>query len=152
MRRFRAVASLVALVGALGLISGCVNSSEDEARTPSGADTVVNSAPQTDSKGDTVSAPAGGETSAPTDTAAAPGGDTAVGDAAAGETFFAATCSGCHMDNGKAAGGVGPKLAGLALTADLVKTTVTNGRGVMPPGLASGTDLDNVTAYVLSLQ
>ena len=56
------------------------------------------------------------------------------------------------MNDGLDAGGVGPKLAGLGLTADRVKTQVENGGATMPAGLVSGDDLDNVTAYVLSIQ
>jgi mono/diheme cytochrome c family protein len=74
------------------------------------------------------------------------------GDATAGEQFFASTCTSCHMNNGRDAGGVGPQLAGQGLTADVVRATVENGKGAMPPGLAQGADLDNVVAYVISLQ
>jgi cytochrome c550 len=56
------------------------------------------------------------------------------------------------MNNGQDAGGVGPQLAGQGLTADQVRTTVENGKGAMPPGLAQGEDLDNVVAYVESIQ
>ena len=54
--------------------------------------------------------------------------------------------------NGTAGGGVGPQLAGAGLTEDQIREQVINGGGAMPPGLAQGQDLDNVTAYVLSLQ
>ena len=141
----------MSLVAALSLVTACVDSSEEDAQTPAGAPTVANSALQTNSKGETVTAPpatapaaAGG--------GAAPAPAPAVGDAAAGETFFAATCTGCHLNNGKDAGGVGPKLAGAGYTADTITTQVVNGGGAMPAGLATGTDLDNVVAYVLSLQ
>ena len=66
--------------------------------------------------------------------------------------MFAATCTGCHMNNGMDAGGVAPQLAGAGLDEATIKTTVENGRGAMPPGLVSGEDLDNVAAYVLSIQ
>ncbi len=75
----------------------------------------------------------------------------AAGDAAAGKTIFAATCTGCHTNNGNAAG-VGPKLAGAKLTAERVRNQVINGGGPMPGGLVSGADLDNVVAYVESIQ
>lgn len=146
MRRLWAIISLLAIVGALSLAVGCVNSDEDEARTPDNAPTVPNSALQTDSQGNTVTAPA--STAPPTDT----GGDQgAEGDAAAGKTFFAATCTSCHLQDGMQAG-VGPKLSGLGLAADRIRDQVVNGGGAMPAGLASGTDLDNVVAYVLSIQ
>ena len=147
--------SLVLVAAAMALTTGCVSSSEGDAKTPSDAPTVVNSAKQTDSQGKTITAPAatapaGGGAGQTTGTGG--GGGAPAGDAAAGMTFFASTCAGCHLNNGTAAGGVGPKLAGLGLTADRVRNQVINGGGAMPPGLASGTDLDNVVAYVLSIQ
>jgi mono/diheme cytochrome c family protein len=56
------------------------------------------------------------------------------------------------MNNGQDAGGIGPQLAGVGLDAAAVETIVTNGRNAMPGGLASGEDLTNVVAYVVSLQ
>ncbi len=50
------------------------------------------------------------------------------------------------------AAGPVPQLAGAGLTEDQIREQVINGGGAMPPGLAQGQDLDNVTAYVLSLQ
>jgi cytochrome c551 len=155
VRRLWAIASLVALIGALGLVSGCVSSDEEEAQTPTSAQTTMNSAAQTDADGNTVSAPAGGDTTPaePTEPAepAEPGGDV-EGDVAAGETVFATSCTGCHMNNGLDAGGIGPQLSGAGLDAAAVETIVTNGRGAMPGGLASGDDLTNVVAYVVSIQ
>lgn len=84
-----------------------------------------------------------------TETAAAP--EEAAGDAAAGKTFFEGTCQGCHPAGGTA-DGVGPKLEGIGWDADQISNQVENGGGAMPPGLASGADLENVVAYVLSLQ
>jgi mono/diheme cytochrome c family protein len=72
-------------------------------------------------------------------------------DTAAGKTFFEGACQGCHMAGGTQAG-AGPVLAGKGLTKDQIETQITNGSGAMPPGLASGTDLENVTNFVLSLQ
>jgi mono/diheme cytochrome c family protein len=77
------------------------------------------------------------------------GGDAAA--VAAGKTFFEGTCQACHTAGGTQAG-VGPKLTGLGLTADRITNQIVNGGGAMPPGLASGTDLENVTKFVLSLQ
>lgn len=156
MRRLRAIASLVALVGALCLVSGCVSSSEEEAQTPTGAETITNVAVQTDESGATVPAP-GTEDPPPAVTeepGAGAGTDTAapVGDVAAGDTFFAQSCSSCHMDGGRSGDGFGPQLAGQGLDADTVRETVINGRGAMPGGLATGDDLENVVAYVVSLQ
>jgi mono/diheme cytochrome c family protein len=160
VRRLWAALSLVALLAALGVASGCVDSSEEDAQTPTNAPTVVNSAAQTDSEGKTVSAPSEGGATAPEDGGGEAegggegegGGAAAAGDAAAGQQFFASTCTSCHLNNGMDAGGVGPQLAGAGLDEQTIRTTVENGRGAMPPGLASGTDLDNVTAYVLSIQ
>ena len=149
-----AISLVLLVVAAIGL-AGCVESSEEEAQTPSGASTVVNSAIQTDSEGNFVTAPAatapagGGEEGGGQEG----GGEGApAGDAAAGEQVFAATCTGCHLNNGQDAGGVGPQLAGAGLDDATIRTTVENGRGPMPAGLVSGTDLDNVVAYVLSIQ
>lgn len=151
MRRLWVALSLVAVIAAAGLLSGCVTSSEEDAQTPTNAPTVVNSAAQTDSEGKTITAPAatapaggGGGTES--------GGGEAAGDVEAGLAVFQASCTGCHLADGMEAGGVGPKLAGLGLTADAIKNQVINGKGAMPGGLVSGTDLDNVTAYVVSIQ
>lgn len=160
MRRHWAIAALAALLVAVGLVSGCVSSDDEEARTPTGAETITNTAVQTDDSGATVPAPGAEEPAAPgtepgeaTDGAPAdPGEGAAAGDAAAGESFFAQSCSGCHMDGGRAAGGIGPQLAGAGLSAEQVEDVVVNGRGAMPGGLASGDDLDNVVAYVVGLQ
>jgi uncharacterized cupredoxin-like copper-binding protein len=64
------------MVAAVGLVSGCIDSSEKAAQTPADAPTVINSAKQTDSSGKTITAPAstapaggGGSTTAPASTA-----------------------------------------------------------------------------------
>lgn len=150
VRRSRVGLIIVSLVAALSLITACGDSSDEDAQTPEGATTVANSALQTDSDGQTVTAPpAETETEAEgeTETEAASGGD-----AAEGEQVFAASCTGCHLNNGNDTGGVGPQLAGAGLDETAVKTIVENGRGAMPGGLVSGEDLDNVAAYVVSLQ
>jgi mono/diheme cytochrome c family protein len=160
VRRLLATLSMVVLVAALALAAGCVDSSEEAAQTPSNASTVQNSAIQTDSAGETVTAPGatppagGGGTTAPEG-----GGTTAPeggggGDAAAGQQVFASTCTSCHLNNGMDAGGVGPQLAGAGLDETTIAQTIENGRPgtAMPAGLVSGDDLENVAAYVLSLQ
>ena len=153
VRRLWVALSLVLVVAAMALAAGCVDSSEEAAQTPSNAPTVVNSAAQTDSEGKTITAPAatapaggGGQT-----TGTGGGGGAPAGDVAAGEAFFGTTCGGCHINGGNDAG-AGPKLAALGLTADAIRNQVVNGGGAMPPGLASGADLDNVVAYVVSIQ
>jgi cytochrome c551 len=155
--RLMVALTLVLLVVAAIALAGCVESSEEEAQTPSGASTVANSAKQTDSEGNFITAPAatapeGGGGSETGGGEGGGGGGEAAGDAAAGEQVFAANCTGCHLNNGQDAGGVGPQLAGAGLDVETIKTTVQNGRGAMPGGLVSGEDLDNVAAYVLSIQ
>ena len=149
-----ALTLVVLVVAALGL-AGCVDSSEEDAQTPSGAATVVNSAAQTDSEGKTITAPAAtapaGGGGGGTETGGGGGGE-AAGDAEAGLVGFQASCTGCHLGDGLEAGGVGPKLAGLGLTEQRIHDQVVNGGGAMPGGLVSGTDLDNVVAYVVSIQ
>ncbi len=155
MRRSRVAVVLVSLIAGLSLLSACGESSEEAAQTPADSPTVANSALQTDSNGKTVTAPPSGAPAAPADTAgSAPEAPAAGGDPAAGETVFAASCAGCHMNNGKDAGGVGPKLAAAGLDEAAVTDVVTNGRAgtAMPGGLVSGADLENVVAYVVSLQ
>lgn len=86
--------------------------------------------------------------------AAAAGGGESGGDAvaiAAGKTFYETTCQGCHPAGGTQAG-AGPVLAGKGLTADAITTQITTPAGTMPAGLASGADLENVTAFLQSLQ
>lgn len=142
----------ILLVVALAF-AGCSESDPGAAQTPEDAATVANNAPQTDADGNTVPAEGGDMPPAETDAGSGEGGEAGAGDAAAGEMVFVSNgCAGCHLENGAAAGGVGPQLAGAGLTEDEIRTVVTNGRNAMPGGLASGEELDNVTAWVLSLQ
>ena len=90
-------------------------------------------------------------TTAATTTSGGGGGSDDTAAIAAGKTFFEGTCQGCHMADGTQAG-VGPVLAGMGLTKDRIETQIKNGGGAMPPGLATGTDLENVTKFVLSIQ
>jgi mono/diheme cytochrome c family protein len=146
VRRLHGVLAIVA-AGALAVgLAGCVDSNPQASSTPAGASTITNRAPQTDSTGKTIEATGGAAGAASTG-----GGAAAAGDAAAGKGFFTNTCQGCHSNGGQEAG-VGPKLAGAGLSADRIKTQIVNGGGAMPPGLATGADLANVTAYVLSIQ
>jgi mono/diheme cytochrome c family protein len=159
VRRLWAALSLVAVVAALGVASGCVDSSEEAAQTPATAPTVPNTAAQTDSEGKTVTAPAaegGGATAPPEEggggaAGGGGGGGEATGDAAAGQEVFTQRCQSCHLNGGQQAG-VGPQLAGMGLDAEAIRNQVINGGGAMPPGLATGTDLDNVVAFVVSIQ
>jgi cytochrome c553 len=151
-----ALTLVVLVVAALGLV-GCVESSEEAAQTPTGSPTVMNSAAQTDSEGKTITAPAaapggGSETGGGAETGGGGGGGEAAGDAEAGLAVFQASCTGCHLADGTQDGGVGPKLSGLGLDAETISNQVVNGGPAMPAGLVSGTDLDNVVAYVVSIQ
>jgi mono/diheme cytochrome c family protein len=127
------------VAGLLGVAAGCGGDDDDA------AEQTTTEAPATTTAPATTEAPA--TTTAPATTEAPAGGDVA-----AGMTFFAATCSSCHLENGTAAGGVGPQLAGAGLTEAQIREQVINGGGQMPAGLATGQDLDDVTAYVLSIQ
>ncbi|MDH4067214.1 MAG: cytochrome c [Acidobacteriota bacterium] len=77
------------------------------------------------------------------------GGDDAA--IAAGKTFFEGTCQGCHTAGGTQAG-AGPVLASRGLAEDAIRNQIVNGGAVMPAGLATGDDLENVTKFVVSLQ
>lgn len=153
MKRWKSLAAVMASVAVLGgVAAGCSDSDSSEASTPAAATTAPNTAVQTDAEGSTVATetapPAETETEA---TETEGGGEEVSGDATAGKATFEAVCQGCHANGGQEAG-VGPKLAGLGRTADVIQTTITNGKGVMPAGLVSGDDLENVTAYVVSIQ
>lgn len=75
-----------------------------------------------------------------------------AGNAVVGEALFEQSCGGCHMQAGRAGGGAGPKLQGMGLTPNAITRQIQNGGGPMPGGLVTGTDLQNVVAYVRSLQ
>jgi cytochrome c551 len=78
---------------------------------------------------------------------AAASGPVKVGDAAAGMVTFEKTCAGCHGTGGKG-GGIGPKLIGLDITLAQAKAQIDAGGGAMPPKLVTGTDEENVLAYL----
>jgi mono/diheme cytochrome c family protein len=77
----------------------------------------------------------------------------AQGDAKAGAQAWASkSCAGCHGAN--AEGGVGPKLAGTALSQDQVKNAVRNGKGATMPKFSadqvSDADIANIYAWLKS--
>ncbi|MGD9696884.1 MAG: cytochrome c [Thermoleophilia bacterium] len=149
MRVSRSACATLAVAAIIGVVAGCGGDDDDGAEAPS-TEAPATSAPATSAPA-TPTAPATSEetpTTAPTTTEAPAASG---GDVAAGKTFFAATCQGCHTNLGKQEG-VGPKLQGLGLSAKQISDQIVNGGGVMPAGLASGTDLDDVVAYVLSIQ
>ncbi len=159
MRRGITVAVAVVLsAAAVGLGAGCGGSYPSAASTPADATTIANNAAQTDSNGKTVPAPgASSGAASASDTVdgeasgAASGGAADSGGAAAGKTVFLASCQGCHPSAGMAAG-VGPQLSTTKMDEAQLKTQVEVGSSGMPGGLASGADLDNVVAYVLSIK
>ena len=77
------------------------------------------------------------------------------GDAAAGAAVFAsAGCGSCHtLADADASGSVGPNLDELQPTAEVVATTVTNGKGAMPSfsDQLSEEQIADVAAYVSSV-
>lgn len=131
MRVSRGAVAAMIVAGLLGVAAGCGGDDDSADETTTEA---------------TTEAPA--TTTAPATTS----GGNAAAASEEGEIFFAATCSGCHLENGTAAGGTGPVLAGAGLTEAEIRDQIVNGGGQMPAGLAEGIDLDNVTAYVLSIQ
>lgn len=133
MRRLRISTILIAVLVALVAIAvGCGESDPDEAVTPANAQTIKNGEYLSDRQDEGE----GGET------------DPAV---AAGKTAFEGKCQGCHADGGATAG-AGPVLKDKGLTPEAIKAQIVNGKGAMPAGLATGEELDNITAYVASLQ
>lgn len=143
VRPLRVVLILAATVG-LALVVGCGSDSSSGAAEG----TTTAAPPATTAPATTAPATTAPATTEETTTEAPPESE---GDAAAGETVFAASCTACHTNGGQEAG-VGPKLAGAGLTADGIKTQVENGGGAMPGNLVSGDDLDDVVAYVVSIQ
>jgi mono/diheme cytochrome c family protein len=71
------------------------------------------------------------------------------GGAYRGAVLFVDECAGCHGQNGT--GGTGPVLAGSGLDADEVAAAIDQGSGVMPAGLVTGQNRDDVIAYVVEI-
>ncbi|MGH3134605.1 MAG: c-type cytochrome [Gaiellaceae bacterium] len=80
----------------------------------------------------------------------APAGTTGPGNAERGALVFEESCSGCHGSGG-VGGSPGPRLVGSGLDAAEVAAVIEQGAGVMPAGLVSGQDRDDVAAYVASI-
>ena len=156
MRRgITVAAAVISSVALIGIGAGCGGTDSSAASTPADATTIANYAPQTDSEGKTIPAPDAAPTAdsgqaAPTAPEAGTS-DASSGDVAAGKTVFEANCQGCHPAGGTQAG-VGPQLSNSKLDAAQIKMQVMNGKGAMPGGLATGADLDNVGAYVVSIE
>ena len=131
MRRLRFGVALILIGAVASLVAGCGGSDPNEATTPANSPTITN-----------------GKVS-PNEQRANPAGRT--GDAAKGGITFNGTCQTCHAKGGTEAA-TGPKLADRGLTAQAVFDQIANGGTVMHSNLVSGVDVDNVIAYVLSLQ
>ena len=69
-----------------------------------------------------------------------------LGDPYRGETVFTQRCAGCHGGGGK--GGSGPTLAGTQISIAAVKAQIDNGGSVMPAGLVTGRNEQDVLAYL----
>jgi mono/diheme cytochrome c family protein len=78
---------------------------------------------------------------------AAPTSAGVEGDASRGSRLFGENCATCHGTGG-VPGGVGPRLAGSDVSIQEARSTIENGSGVMPAGLVSGQDLEDVLAYL----
>ena len=76
-------------------------------------------------------------------------GSVHVGDPYRGQVVYSQACAACHGESGE--GGVGPKLAGAAVTLAAAKAQVESPRGTMPPNLVQGRKLDDVLAYLAQL-
>ena len=92
----------------------------------------------------------------PTPTPTPPSGGGAAGDAAAGKVVFTTTasCGGCHtLADAGSTGTIGPNLDDVTPSAELVKTRVTEGKGVMPSfkDRLDATQIADVAAYVSSV-
>jgi len=147
MSKVRLTLVLVIVVAIAAVAAGCGSSGSSSSSTASSTPDTTSTATATATTGTTATT----DTTATTNTTATTATGATAAAVAAGKTYFDNNCQACHTASGTQAG-VGPKLAAAGLTADRVKNQVENGGGAMPAGLASGTDLDNVVAYVLSIQ
>jgi mono/diheme cytochrome c family protein len=78
---------------------------------------------------------------------AAPAAESVLTDPLRGQQLFAENCATCHGEGGSG-GGVGPRLAGSDISIEDARSTIENGSGVMPAGLVSGQELEDVLAYL----
>jgi mono/diheme cytochrome c family protein len=85
----------------------------------------------------------------PAKPAPAQSGAVSVGDAYRGEIVYSQACAGCH--GAKAEGGIGPPLAGAAISLAAAKAQIDNGGGAMPAGLVSGGDEEDLLAYLATI-
>jgi len=139
------VLSLVAVLAGCGAEEGNGGIPTQTVQPPDGTISPTASPTQTGSPSPTQE---------PTESPAATGSPspTATG-GGEGEQVFAANCTACHGQNG--AGGVGPDVRPLTEgDLNLIRTTVTNGRGQMPAfrDQLSEQQIDDVAEYVAGLE
>jgi mono/diheme cytochrome c family protein len=72
-----------------------------------------------------------------------------LGGAERGAVLFGESCAGCHGRGGT--GGTGPPLAGSGLEAEEIASAIEQGRGIMPAGIVTGQNQEDVVAYVVSI-
>ena len=151
MSRIR-VGIVIALVAAFAaVIAGCGGGGSSSSTTTPATTQATTTAATTTEATTTAATTTAATTTAATTTAATTTAAAATGDVAAGKVFFVGTCQGCHLAAGTQAG-VGPVLAGGGRSEERIRNQVVNGGAAMPAGLATGADLDNVVAYVMSIQ
>jgi mono/diheme cytochrome c family protein len=76
-------------------------------------------------------------------------GPVLLGGADRGAVLFGEQCAGCHGRNGT--GGTGPALADSGLDAEEVDAAIEQGPGIMPAGIVTGQNQEDVVAYVVSI-
>ncbi|WP_019123282.1 cytochrome c551 [Brevibacillus massiliensis] len=130
MKRF----SFILLAGAMVLVLGACGKSAQPA-------------PQQPATPPAEQPAKGGETTTPT---TEPGATAGEFDAAKAEAVYKQNCSSCHGVDLK--GAVGPDLTkiGDQLSKDDILGVINNGKGIMPKGLVSGADADNLAAWLAS--
>jgi mono/diheme cytochrome c family protein len=76
-------------------------------------------------------------------------GPVLLGGAERGAVLFGEECAGCHGRNGT--GGTGPALADSGLDEDEIALAIEQGGGIMPAGIVTGQNQEDVVAYVVSI-
>lgn len=83
--------------------------------------------------------------------AAEGGGETATAGEFDPEAFAQGKCIGCHGNTYEGQGAF-PSLVGTPLSEDEIKNILANGKGAMPPGLVPAEHIDEMAAWVKSLE
>lgn len=137
---------IAGLVLGLSLVAGCVESSPESAVTPPGASTASNSARQTDSEGNFITAPASeGMGEMP---GGGMGGDGMGGDMGSGgmvdveaavEVFTQAGCGACHvLDEAGSSGMIGPNLNEVAGPPEMIRESIVEPDAIITEGFPPG--------------